>query len=54
MSLKPSWSLMKNSERPSGEYCGLMFLPLANGEKTLMWPVAISYVASLSGERLSV
>ena len=45
---------MKKRSLPSGENCGLMCLPRANGEKTLMRPVAMSYVASCSGENLSV
>ena len=54
MSGKPSWSETKNRSLPSGENCGLMCLPCANGENTLMRPVATSYVASCSGENLSV
>src|SRR3954469_25036911 len=45
---------MKKMSRPSGENCGLMCLPRAKGEKTLMRPVARSYVASCSGEYFSV
>src|SRR5688500_12095914 len=41
---------MKKRLRPSGENCGLMCFPCANGENTLIWPVAASIVASWSGE----
>src|SRR5690349_9260834 len=54
MSAKPSWSDTKNRSAPSGENCGLMCLPCAKGEKTLMRPVAMSYVASCNGENLRV
>ena len=46
MSQKPSWSLMKNRLRPSGEYCGFRCLPCANGEYTRICPLATSIVAS--------
>jgi hypothetical protein len=54
MSLNPSWSLMKNRLRPSGAYCGLMCFPCANGENTVIRPVAMSIVASWSDEKVIV